>query len=270
MLETKILKYICHLNDSEYMADIVISPNVVNILINLLQSNDYLIISDTCLFIRDLVLACSGNDVCKQFCDTKLHSNIIPQLEHLVLTDNHFIRKQVIYTLGKICSYDSIPVLLHAFHKLRDQDPILLPRLVGELFWLGVDNRCNLIENMTASNLYTTRWAVLETLGEFLYNSPNEEDETFFMRYKFCNQLRHDLHPLVVAEAEYEYQILDLDYRKQKENISRSEFKKQIKELKQWKPMISFANIGVKFSSYIYNNSFQSYTIEELENFINT
>jgi hypothetical protein len=86
---------------------------------------------------------------------------------------------------------------------------------------------------MATSNEYTTRWAVVETLKEFIYESQNEEDKTFLMRYKFCNQLRQDSHPLVAAEAEYEYQILELKRRKYKEDISKSEYKKQRKELKK-------------------------------------
>ena len=266
MLETKILEYLNHLGDSEYMATVVTSIGAVDTLIKLLQSENVVTVSYTCLFITDFSIG-SRNNTCKEFWESKLESAIIPELEHLVLADNHFIRRQAIYTLGKICSYNSVPVLLHAFYELRDKDPLLLPRLVGELFWLGVDNRWALIDSMTASNQYTTRWAVLQSLTEFIYDAQNE-DETFLMRYKFCDRLRQDSHPLVLAEAEYEYQFLALNRRKFKENMSKLEYKKQRKALKKLEPPLTFSVTADRFCNYIYDRKLHTYTIEELESFV--
>lgn len=268
MLETKVRNYISYLGDSEYMAEVVTSSTAIDTLIKLLQSNDDEIVGETCLFITDFVLSCSRNDTCKQSWDNELESVIIPQLEHLLFVDNHFIRKQVIYTLGKICSYDSVPVMLNAFHQLRDKDPILLPRLIGELFWLGVDDRCGIIDSMGSSNQYTTRWAAITALGQFIYNSPNEEDETFWIRHKFYHQLRHDTHPLVREEAEYNYQFLELQCRKHKENMSKPEYRKQKKGLKKLEPFLSFSSIETQFCNYIYAQKLHIYNIEELETFI--
>lgn len=266
MLETKILKYLNQLGDSEYMAAVVTSIGAVDTLIKLLQRNDEETVSYTCLFITDFSIG-SRNNTCKEFWESKLESAIIPELEHLVLADNHFIRRQVIYTLGKICSYNSVPVFLHAFYELRDKDPLLLPRLVGELFWLGVDNGWDLIDSMTASNQYTTRWAALMSLREFIYDAQNE-DETFLMRYKFCDRLRQDSHPLVLAQAEYEYQILALNRRKFKENMSKLEYKKQRKELRKLEPSLSFCVTDGRFCNYMSDRKLHTYKIEELESFI--
>lgn len=269
MLETKIRNYINYLGDSQYMAEVVTSPGATDTLIKLLQSNNNELIGDTCLFITDFVLSCSRNDTCKQSWESELETAIIPELEHLVLADHHFIRRQVIYTLGKICSYDSVPVMLHAFYQLRDKDPILLPRLIGELFWLGIDNRWEIIDSMAASNQYTTRWAIIKSLDEFMYDSQNE-DETFLLRHKFCNQLRHDAHPLVREEAEYNYQFLELQRRKHKENMSKSEYRKQRKALKKLEPFLVFDTIEIQFRNYISAHNLHTYTIEELEKFIDT
>ena len=224
MLESKIRDYFNYLGDSEYIAKIATSPGALDTLIKSLQSNDSEIISDTCLFIRDFVLSCSRNDTCKQSWKSELESVIVPILEYLLLAENHFIRTSVIYTLGKISSYDSLPVMLDAFYQLRDRDPILLPRFVRELFWLGVDNPWEILESMVVSGQYTTRWAVVEILGKIDYDSQEEED--FLILHKFYTQLRLDAYPLVRAEAEYKYQILDLQRRNYRENLSKSDYKK--------------------------------------------
>ncbi|MBH8566241.1 HEAT repeat domain-containing protein [Nostoc sp. CENA67] len=267
MLETKILNYLNYLGDSEYMAEVVTSPGAVDTLIKLLESQDEIIVGDACLFITDFVLSCSRNDVCKLSWETNLGSAIIPELEHLVFANNHFIRKQVIYTLGKICSYNSVPVLLHAFHQFRDQDPILLPRLIGELFWLGVDNRCDVIESMIFSAQYITRWSVLETLHQFIYDS-QLEDANFLIRYKFCEKLRQDSNLLVRAQAEYEFNFLDLNKRRFQENMCKSDYRKQKKILDKSQPFLCFSQIANSFTNYMHNQNLSTYIIQELENFI--
>lgn len=266
MLQRNIRNYISHLGDSEYMAEIVTSPNAVNTLVKLIQIHDREMIGDICLFLRDFVIACSRNNICKQVWENELELAIIPQLENLLFIDNHFIRRTIIYTLGKICSYNSIPVMVNLFDEVRDKDPILLPLLIGELFWLGVENGWQIVENMTMSNNYTTRWSVMETLRRFIYSS--HEDETFLMRYKFCQQLRSDIHSLVRTEAEYEYQFLELN-RQKHQDMSKSDYKKQTKALKkQLEPHLYFSNLAIQFSNSLYQQNLYTYSIQELENFI--
>lgn len=118
MLENKIINYLSHLGDSDYMAEVVTSPGAAETLIKILQDDDDDIVSYAGLFIRDFVLSCSRNDICNTAWETQLEPVIIPELERLVFAENHFIRRQVIYTLGKICSYDSVPVLLQAFYRI--------------------------------------------------------------------------------------------------------------------------------------------------------
>ncbi len=266
MFETKIRKYINYLGDSDYIADVVTSPGAVDSMIKLLQSNEGEIISDTCLFIRDFVLSCSQNPTCRQSWESQLKSAIIPEIENLLFADNHFIRGHAVYTLGKICSYDSIPVMLNAFYQLRDRDPILLPRLIGELFWLGVNNPWDIIDSMAVSERYTTRWAVVHIWGEFDCTSPNED---FVMAHKLCDRLRRDAHRLVREQAEYNYQSLELQRRKHQENMSNAEYRQQRKELKKKCTFLPFGNIILQFGRYMYERNLHTYTLEELEKFIN-
>ena len=265
MFETKIRKYINYLGDAEYMADVVTSPGAVDSMIKLLQSNDSEIINETCFFIRDFVLSCSQNPTCRQSWESQLKSAIIPEIENLLFADHHFIRRDAVYTLGKICSYDSIPVMLNAFYQLRDRDPILLPRLIGELFWLGVNNPWDIIDSMAVSDRYTTRWAVVHVWGEFDCTSPNED---FVMAHKLCDRLRRDAHRLVREQAEYNYQSLELQRRKHQENMSKAEYRQQRKELKKKCTFLPFGNIILQFGKYMCERNLHTYTIEELETFI--
>lgn len=149
----------------------------------------------------------------------------------------------------------------------RESDPILLPRLLGELFWLGVENPLDLLESMLDSKYYPTRWAVINLLGEFIYHSPSEQDATFSMKYNFSEKLRNDSHPLIKAEAEYEYQLL-VQHRKLQENMSKSDYKRQRKDLKKLEPYFCFSDVVNLFSYYMSTNNLSTYTMQELETFI--
>jgi hypothetical protein len=70
MQETESRKYLNYLGDSEYMAEVLTSPGAVHTLIKLLESQDEIIIGNACLFITDLVLSCSRNEMCILCWDT--------------------------------------------------------------------------------------------------------------------------------------------------------------------------------------------------------
>lgn len=139
-IESKILHYLSHLQDIDYFAAIVNSVSdteLCNIINELLQSGDNEIIGSTCLFNQDLLILGSRHHNREKFVKGYPESLIVKNLEQLLFSPNHFTRKQVVYTLGKACSYSSTKVLNQAFNIYRDTDPILLPRLIGEMGWLG-------------------------------------------------------------------------------------------------------------------------------------
>jgi hypothetical protein len=113
-IATRILQYLDHLQDIDYFAEIVNSVSAIklfNIIDELLQSADSEIVLLTCGFIRDLVLLGPGHPDCQNFGQDYWDSSIIITLEKLIFSSNHFIRNQVVFTLGKTGSRRSIPAL---------------------------------------------------------------------------------------------------------------------------------------------------------------
>ncbi|MBE9182763.1 HEAT repeat domain-containing protein [Oculatella sp. LEGE 06141] len=265
MLAAKILQYLGHLQDVDYLAAIVNSTpsaelcNTINIL---LQSEDDETVNLTCLFIRDLLLFGNRHPDCKEFIEKYPQSSIVKTLEGLVFSTNHFICEQAIYTLGKTCSYDSANILSQAFAKLRDIDPLVLPRLLGELGWLGAENFWELLDLMMSSPVYVTRWAVIAVLHEF-----NSDDELLERKRRYVAQLRQDINIHVRLEAEYEYQLLR--FRSEGHELSRAERKKKRKDLeRQYKPALCFACVVSAFTNYLYTQGLMQYSVDELETFI--
>jgi HEAT repeat protein len=269
---TSILNYLDYLQDVDYLATLVNSVSSVelcNIINELLQSENIETVSSTCLFIRDLALFGLQHPDCKTFVQGNSWAAIVTIIEQLLFSQNHFIREQAIYTLGKTGSYSSIPVLNQAFNAFRDIDPLLLPRLIGEMGWLGAENLWALLDSMISSPVYITRWAVLSVLPEFGGDDAQVQNELFQGKFKCIEQLHQDSNPLIQAEAEYEYQLLK--FRSEMHNIPKAERKKNRKNLERYyKPAFCYDGISIRFTNYLYTKGLTQYSVDELEAFIST
>jgi hypothetical protein len=171
MIQEAILNYIDYLEDPAYFASLLGASethDLIDALINLLRSGDHERVGSTCLFIRDLILIAPKHNLGIPFRDAYSASPLVPELERLVLADNHFIRRHAIYTLGKTGSTGSVPALHHAFHVLWESDPLLLPSLVTEIWGLEDRKSWSLIDTMITNRRYITRWAALGTVTTWI------------------------------------------------------------------------------------------------------
>ncbi|KAF3887725.1 MULTISPECIES: HEAT repeat domain-containing protein [Nostocales] len=270
MIASNILHYLDYLHDVDYLAAIVNSVSdteLSNIINKLLQSGDNEIVSSTCLFIQDLLLFGSRHPNCQKFVKGYPESSIVKTLEQLLFSPNHFIRQRAVYTLGKTCSHSSIAALNQAFSVFRDIDPILLPRLIGEMGWLGTENFWALLDSMMSSQIYMTRWAVIDVLSEFVGDDARVQDELFQCKLRYIEQLRQDSNILIQSEAEYEYQLLK--FRSSTYDLPRAERKKKRKDLeRQYKPAFFFTSISNAFTNHLCAKGLTQYSIAELEAFI--
>lgn len=269
-IASSILQYLNHLQDRDYLALVANSTSATQLcrVINeLLQSEDDEVVSSACLFIRDLVVLGSQHPGCEKFVQGYAESSIVTTLEQLIFSPNHFTRKQAIYTLGKTCSDGSAAALTQAFWVFRDTDPILLPRLIGEIGWLGAETFWALLASMIDSSVYATRWAVIAVLDEFGGDNAQTQDELFQYKFKCMKQLRQDSNSLVQAEAEYKYQLLKL--RSEAYDLPKADYRKQRKNLKrEYEPALCFTYVSSAFLYHLCANNLRQYSIDELELFI--
>lgn len=264
MIQEAVLNYIDHLEDPAYFASLLGASetrDLIDVLLDLLRSGDHKQVGSTCLFIRDLILIAPKHNLGIPFRDAFFRSPLVPALEHLVLADNHLIRRHAIYTLGKTGSTGSVGALHHAFDVLRENDPLILPCLIGEIWWLEERKSWSLIDTMMTSQRYTTRWAALGTLTSW-----SGDGELQDIKQRCYASLRVDEHPLIRAEAEYENQQLMFEQRLLE--LTRTEKKKQRREIERYKPVVSFADIEVWFGNYLHANHLNNYVIDDLDRFI--
>jgi hypothetical protein len=232
----------------------------------LLNSTDTEIVSSTCLLIRDLVLYSNQYLKGETLSQKYEASSILKTIEQLLFSQNRWIRKAAVYTLGKTFSYSSIPALSKAFRTFRDSDPLLLPRLMGEMGWLRAENFWELLDAMMESSFFVTRWAVVELLPEFIEDA-DSQNELFLGKLRCLEKLRQDLNPFVQAEAEHQYQLLK--FRSEMHNFSKSDHKKIRKDLdRKYTPVLSFSYVSNRFEYYLNKKGLTQYSVDELEKFI--
>ncbi|HEY9694130.1 MAG TPA: hypothetical protein V6D15_18155 [Oculatellaceae cyanobacterium] len=214
-------------------------------------------------------MKCCREDVCQKFVESDFWSTIVKNLEYLLLSNNHLIRIEAVKTLQIIRNKSNVDALTQAFKIFRDTDPLLLPRLMGVLAWLEVENFWEFVEEMANSQSYLTRWAVLRALEAIpRYAIGQTEIYPYIQgKLKYIGQLRQDSHTLVRREAEYQYQIQQ--YYFEINSLSEAERHKKLKELKgQRKQVITFAEIEGSFELNLSIKDVNNYSLDELEAFI--
>lgn len=268
MIQDAILRYIDHLEDFSYLEDALSPydmPQLVDGIISLLHDPDQEVVWQACTFICDLMLIAPKRGRWLAFRDAYSTSPILPTLEVLLLADSHFIRDHAIYALGKTRSAASVPALLRAFQSLRERDPISLPNLIFELKWLGLEAHevWSLVDGMTMSRQFTTRWAALAVLGKHAIGV--EPDLGGVIEHCF-ERLCRDAHPLVRAEAEYRHQEWLL--RQRSSTLTKAERRRLYKDLKRDAPAILFGDVAMRYSDYLSRHRLADYSVANLEQFI--
>ena len=267
MIEAAIADYIDHLGDPGYFATVISSTGeqgLIDALARIIRSDDDERVNQACLFIRDLILIAPKHGVGLAFRDRYYASPIIDELERALIADNHFIRKHAIYTLGKTGSTRSITEMYRAFDLLSERDPVILPRLVGEIWWLEQDKKnWSMIDRMTGGTHYTTRWASLQAIAPY---SRFEGLQEVMLRCIEC--LRADDEPLVRAEAEYRYREIAL--AGVSPELSKAEYKRRRRELDRSRPEVCFQDIELWFVHFLIAHHMVSYSLGDLEQFMAT
>lgn len=230
----------------------------------LLQSDNVGLISNFCLAIRDSIVIGNKYDELKEYCLEYPTSSIVTAIENLLFSHSRQNINDAIYTLGKTRSDRSISVLTKAFYRLKDTDPLILPRLFCELQWLGVENYWELINSMISSEIYFTRWSILELLPEDI---AGDSEENIRQSYLYLDKLKQDPCKYIRVEADYRYRLIN--FNQKAKNLPKQERNKQRKQLqKEEKHILTFSHLSILFNNYLYSESLNKYAIADLETFI--
>ncbi len=289
-LKQRILDYNFEADELDEVGEMTSADELFTVLNQLLESDDTEAVSMILGFIRDF-MTMNVSPERQKIRDRYPESSLVKTIEQLLFCPNHHMREAAVRTLGKTCSYSSVDTMTHAFYQFRDSDPILLPRLLGELGWLGGKTLDECVISMAESSVYMTRWASIPMLSQFgdLHN-----DEMYQRKSKRFKQFRNDENILIRQEAEYAYQEQRLSReiwvkdqmlrREQREIVRQGKRGNRMKQLhqcrknlsdqqwqgfaKEYEPEIYFDTIASSFSNRLHWLKQADYTIVEFEAFI--
>ncbi len=266
-LEDRILGYIDFLSDVAYLDGILAScpvPELLSLLAKMLRAEDRQDVIWTSLCIRDLENFGPQNAHGQEFRRLLPESEAVQQLERLILAGRFFVRANAIYALGKIGSTRSLPAMYQAFDVLLERDPVLLPGLAEEIWWLEEHATWSLVERMVEHTYFAVRWAVFG-MGLWVHGVPYEEPLRSIHARSF-ELLRRDENELVRAEAEFHFQTWA--FEQSKANLSREEKRRQSREVERLRPQVSFEDIRILLGNWLHIQNIADYSVADLEAFI--
>jgi len=245
IIKNKILNYIHNLQDREYaksLIDVADFTCLFKCCSDILKSYEESDIQNALLLIRDLSNGTISPEITEEVRRCITYSEIFNELERLLYVENYFIRSSVIYTIGKISFKENISSLLKAFLFYLKGDPLNMPDMIFELFWLG-DKNPDYINKLVCHEHFLFRWSVFEILDSL--SIENKYDKM----NGYISVLRKDENNYVKAQAEYFY-------------------KKIILKEKSLKPTVDFSSMKRLFLNYLWKENQRDYTVIELENFL--
>jgi hypothetical protein len=103
-----------------------------------------------------------GSEVVKAGIRACVPTYLTPTLADALVAPVFLVRSQAIYTFGKMTFREDLPFLLNVFERYVDRDPLLVPKLIGEISWLGGES-APLLAGVRRHPQYLTRWSFFGT-----------------------------------------------------------------------------------------------------------
>lgn len=248
--------------DSKYakgLIETVPPADIVQALVGLLQKKGIQSYYDTCGLIRDLVLGpfeSKKNEVFNRILDK---SKVIPILERNILAGNHFESSASIYTLGKICSKQSVPKMLRSLKGLALRDPVNASDLVSEIWWLDGGGKKNwgLIDNLSKMGFWQ-KWGALHVLSHWSGQRSFEKTKMEYLKW-----FATDENAIIRLEATYL-----IEEKKTKHKPFDAELISPT--IPKWEPPIQFDDIRLGIGNWIRNKKRTKVSIQDLNGLLDS
>ncbi len=254
-VEQQILRYLDDgFSDAAYLERAIAAlplSAIFDLICRLLRSLDPEVSLVTMLFVRDAINITGPDPRASAFRAAYPNSAIVKAVEESVFADNYFIRADAIYTLGKTCSYTSRSVLITAFERWHQVDPLLLVRLIGEMYWLQVERMERYVDRLLTSSHYLTRWAVIEIVNTLCNRPPTS---------KWLTVLCQDECELIWVEAEFEYRSFIASRHRSTEP--------KVPLVDSIEPILTFDRLSISFVRQLAQQGASQYTVAELARFV--
>jgi hypothetical protein len=258
--------YVDHLEDAAYVRDLFASEGVAGAsraLVAMLRSGDSHEAQAAALFIRDVV----NYGMAPPFTEHLPRSGLIEALRANLDAPGYAIRRASIYTIGKIGPRANARLLAEAFPTYRHRDPLLLPGLLFELFWLTRRARqWAYLHAVATSPHYLVRWSLLDESASPLPGLGEHDRYERRRLGRLLSRLAGDPHPLVRADAEYRRRVLPS--RREERQWRLGDRRALWRRLGHGEPELTFTTLHLLFGNYLAVTERKDYDLGTLEAFV--
>jgi hypothetical protein len=263
-----IASYIEHLQDESFVVSAVDAHGVaalVDCVIGLLRGHDHQNVMDATLFIRDVSIGLFREEITNAFRERLPASDLFDVLDECLSVHGLRVRKQAVYTFGKLCYKENAGRLIRAFRDRRDHDPFLMGSLAFEIRWLEQDDEAHWsrIGWLAEAPDDVCRWATMLPVEQSVHQ-PNPHAE------RLLNALQQDRYRYIRDEARY--WRAEMDRRSRKRGLTKAELKEWRRELKHEKaqldalrPTMTFSDLEIRFWS---GRQEPDYTTDDIRAFL--
>jgi hypothetical protein len=182
-------------------------------------------------------------------------SSIWSTFRSLLLSPDFSVRRNVIYTIGKLTYRERSALLAEAFPFYLEKDPINLPGLLFELVWLTNEWNWRFLEQVASAEHYLQRWSLCQILDD--NGSPTETLNDFA---SILNRLKSDPNNHVAAEAALRFERITI---KLGPKLPKAEWRKEVKRISNLEPKVTFERAAMQFM-----RDREDYTLAEFDQFI--
>jgi hypothetical protein len=198
-VERLIADYIDHLQDDEYVRGVFARDDVaVRVLGEMLGSGDRARVHAAALVLRDAALF----RYVPRLWELLPQTDLFAVLESNLYASHYGIRRDSIFTLGKLTYPRQAAALSRAFPVYLERYPLELGALMGELFWLSSRERRRrwyYLDAVARAPHHLVRWSVFEAAGGWAAMGRHSRDARLYKR--LLRRLAQDPHPFVRREA---------------------------------------------------------------------
>ncbi|WP_434425026.1 hypothetical protein [Nannocystis pusilla] len=179
---------------------------------------------------------------------------LFPALRQGLHASAYSVRAGVVYTIGKLSFDDQAQLLRDAFEYFLERDPLLLPRIVHELFWLLPAPEWSYVERLASAAHRLIRWSTLAAVEPFSFGPGTD---AFGQQRRTYERLSTDACEPLAAESRHRLAAL---LRGSEADADAAGSPPLVE------PRLTFAGIEIGFTNQ--RPAAADYTIEELDAFV--
>lgn len=246
-----VLSYIDHLEEESYVREAVADHGVPDLIAAVVQAVDTLQCEDVTkagLFVIDLCIGVLGTELAAEARSLLPSSGLFDGLARCLHAPTFSVRSHAVYTLGKLTFRENLALLERTFRERRDSDPLLMPDLLFEAFWLEPhdDSHWARTRNLAESPNCLSRWAALAVIEKHFKSEPVATVDDILAR-----STRDSFLPIraeaAYRQAECNRQIANRSLTKEQFRAERSRLKVERSHVEGLRPKLTFDHLGATF-----------------------